>query len=165
METKQITIEMAEKAHRDNLRNFETSNADANSYAQATLKALLLLNGGAAISMLGFTASISANDSGNQIDLQKVVDVLQYYSFGAACSVLATGLAYVVMYLQAVHAHSYAWVWEHPYLKPSKHSNKILWGANTVQAIAVFIAILSLVFFMIATWKTGNIVLLVVDSS
>jgi len=134
------------------------SNAAAVSLSGAALKALLLLNGGAAIAMLGFVASMATGERVELLDLSEVVSVLQIYALGAGLAVLATGFAYVVMYFQAAVAQSFDIIDEEPYYRNSDKTILLYRLCNFFHVLSVSIAFASLGSFGLGVLWTGGIV-------
>ena len=152
------TKEDARRAH-DNYEAFISStNAAAVELAGMTLKALLLLNGGAAVAMLGFVASLASNLLGEQVSLFRVVLSLQYFSLGAAAAVFASGLSYLVLYLQAAEAEAHDRVMTAPFVQRSKRSIALGRWATFLLISAIVVSGLSLVLFLRGVWLTGGIV-------
>lgn len=151
-------IEHAKSEHADNRHFWNTANSAAVEFSNATMKALLILNGGASISMLGFTATVSASGS-NALDISRIISVLQCFSVGAALAVLAAGFAYLVMFFQAATSSAYTEHFEHPYIRGTQISDRNARIANFFHVCAVIVAIGSLVFFVIGVCLTGSIVL------
>ena len=75
----------------------------ATKSAETTLQALLLLNGGACVALLGVVASISANKDPQS--LKEIIESLRgslwWFAHGAGASVLASALGYLTNYCYA----------------------------------------------------------------
>lgn len=132
-------------------------NGRAVELASATLKALLLLNGGAAVAMLGFVASVSGNDAFGRLELAEVVSALQIYALGAAFAGLATGIGYIVLYMQATFVISRKFIDERPYIHAGSKSRRIYRVYAAVHLSSVLVALLSFAAFLAGVWRTGNI--------
>lgn len=141
------------------LRDFiAAANVAAVSLSAATLKALLLLNGGAAIAMLGFVASLSSGRPQERLDLERVVEALQAYAVGAALAVMATGLAYAVMFMQASVVGSYDLTDEAPFYANSPATALRSRIYEFLHIAAVLVALGSLIAFGIGVAWIGEIV-------
>lgn len=134
-------------------------NEAAVALSQAALKALLLLNGGAAVAMLGFVASIASNRSGTRLDMQAVLWALQSFSAGASLAVLATGVAYVVMYLQVSVVKSFQITSRPPFYKSSSNTDLLNVACNSFHIVAVMISCMALGAFVLGVMWTGDILL------
>lgn len=152
------TNEDARRAHDNNEAFVTNANAAAVELAGMTLKALLLLNGGAAVAMLGFVASLASNVLGEQVSLVRVVLSLQYFSLGAAAAVFASGLSYIVLYLQAAEAQAHDCIMTAPFVQRSKRSTNFGRWAISLLISAIVVSGLSLVLFLRGVWLTGGIV-------
>lgn len=152
-----IWIDKREKAQE--LKAFiAASNAAAISVSGAALKALLLLNGGAAIAMLGFVATMATGDRANLLDLSEVVSVLQVFALGAGLAVLATGFAYVVMYFQAAVAQSFDLIDGPPFYTNGNKTNLLTQVYKIFHVFSVLAASASLGSFGLGVMLTGGIV-------
>ncbi|UOA23579.1 hypothetical protein DSM110277_02008 [Sulfitobacter pontiacus] len=134
------------------------SNAAAISLSGAALKALLLLNGGAAIAMLGFVATMATGDRASLLDLSEVVSVLQVFALGAGLAVLATGFAYVVMYFQAAVAQSFDLTDEPPFYTNGNKTTLLARVYKIFHVFSVLTAFASLGSFGLGVMWTGGIV-------
>ncbi len=84
------------------------------------LKALLLLNGAAAIALLAFTANVlHAGPPTTAADemLDKVGHALVLFACGAAAAVAASCLAYVVNRVYGVQGQKLEKSWDHPFVR------------------------------------------------
>ncbi|WP_243612917.1 hypothetical protein [Shimia aestuarii] len=137
-------------------------NAAAVQYAEVTVKSLLLLNGGAAVSMLAFVGSISSGSSFSEgIDLGGVVSSLQWFAAGAGTAVLCAGFCYVVMFLQATLNFSYQRIWEHPFFAEGERTSKIVRLYKWFHILAVILSVGSLSMFAFGVCMIGRVVLAV----
>ena len=148
----------AHERHEQNQQFISSANVAAIELSAITLKALLLLNGGAAVAMLGFVASVSSSLVANQVSLAGVVRSLQMFSCGAALAVLATGLAYVVMYLQAAVAQAYELSQDPPYVRGTRASTRIDRVYVAFHILSVVVACASLILFISGVFYTGDFV-------
>lgn len=153
---------MARNDKRDKAQELQTfiaaSNAAAISLSGAALKALLLLNGGAAIAMLGFVATMATGERASLLDLSEVVSVLQIFALGAGMAVLATGFAYVVMYFQAAVAQSFDLIDEPPFYRNSNKTTLLTRIYKIFHIFSVLTAFASLGSFGLGVMWTGGIV-------
>ena len=152
------TREDAHKKHLEHREFISAANAAAIDLLAVTLKALLLINGGAAVAMLGFVATVSASLNHDQLALTGVIKSLQLFSFGAALSVLATGLSYLVLYFQASEVETRDYTPNPPYVSSTAKSNRWERRSKISYTVAFISAALSLVVFLCGVWSTGDIV-------
>ncbi|MGH0004089.1 hypothetical protein ACQU0X_28795 [Pseudovibrio ascidiaceicola] len=77
---------------------FQMINEKAIDTANLAIKSGLIINGGAAVAVLGFLSSIlKEQKSFNQL-MPSAADALMYFALGVALAVLALGLAYLTHY-------------------------------------------------------------------
>ncbi|TCL09156.1 hypothetical protein BXY66_1201 [Shimia isoporae] len=151
-------IELAKGKHDEWSSQIRYMNEAAVGFAEATVKALLLLNGGAAVAMLAFVANLgAANDSA--IDLPSVVRSLVWYAGGAGFAVLTAGFCYVVMYLQATHAQSHEFKYAHPFVVEGPKTVGRRKLVNFFHVAALVIAVVSLASFIVGIWQVSSVIL------
>ncbi len=146
-----------ENEHADTRDFIKYANEAAVNLSVATLKGLLLINGGAAVAMLGFVASTVNKDTTIKVDILAVLGTLQWFSWGVASCVLATGLAYVVMYLQAAYVQSFELSPTPPYVASGAATKRYFQLATAFHILAVIVSVGSLVCFLIGTTAVAGI--------
>ena len=85
---------------------FKQVNEAAIKTGENTFQACLLINGGAAISVLAFIGGLASKDVIGVSQLAAVADSLIPFAFGVVAAVAGMALSYVVNYLTAVHTDS-----------------------------------------------------------
>src|SRR5664279_1953895 len=103
----------AERAHDNNDKFFHKVNEAAITAANLALRMSLLLNGGAAISVLSFIGNLPADKK------PLVAGGLVWFAWGAAAAVAGIALAYATNYCMAGIAGSKQKNWNAPYLTPT----------------------------------------------
>jgi hypothetical protein len=66
------------------------------SIGQAFLKSAILINGGAAVAVLGFVASIARADSTYSAMLVGVADAIMFFAWGVMASLAGIGSSYIM---------------------------------------------------------------------
>lgn len=150
--------ENARLEHAETRAFVSRANEAAVEISITTLKSLILINGGAAVAMLGFVASISTGDRGTGLDMAAVVYVLQLFSLGAGMAVLSSGLAYVVMYLQAAIAQLADRNQEPPYISANAKTLTLSRVYSLTHILSVLAALLSWGLFICGVYSTAGIV-------
>jgi hypothetical protein len=148
----------AQAVHEDLRRFIAHANEAAVSLSISTVKGLLLINGGAAVAMLGFVATTSSHQAGVRLDLGAMTGALMWFAWGVAASVLSSGLAYVVMYLQAAYAQSFDLLTEYPYFTSGKGTKALGYTTNSFHIVAVVVALAALLCFVLGTYEVSNLV-------
>lgn len=127
------------KAWRDQVtRRAETMEAASIESANQVLKALFLLNGGACVAVLGFLAS-TFNADADTDRARLIADMLaslRWFSMGAGCAVLASGLAYLT---NSAYARGLIDV----------NDRKAWWWGMALNKVAVMVSIASFVLFCV----------------
>ncbi len=85
-----------------NFEEFQMVNEKAIDTSNIVLKSALLINGGAAVAVLGFVASIVKDNGDLAALLEGVANALMYFAWGVAAAVIALALAYLTHYTMLV---------------------------------------------------------------
>jgi hypothetical protein len=98
---------LAEARWADRATTFFTQvNEAAIKTGESTFQACLLINGGAAVSVLAFIGGLASKDVIGVSQLAAVADSLISFAFGVVAAVAGMALSYSVNYLTAVHTDS-----------------------------------------------------------
>jgi hypothetical protein len=124
----------------------------------ALLRNLLLINGGAAVAILAFMGSVISKDAGSHKIIGDIAGGLTYFASGVIASVTALGLTYFVHFATGLAAASQKAVWEHPYIVPGKHTAWLARLKIGLHILAVALAVLSAVLFVIGLLAVKNAV-------
>jgi hypothetical protein len=122
------------------------------------LRNLLLINGGAAVAILAFMGSVISKDAGSHKIIGDIAGGLTYFASGVIASVTALGLTYFVHFATGLAAASQKAVWEHPYIVPGKHTAWLARLKIGLHILAVALAVLSAVLFVISLLAVKNAV-------
>jgi hypothetical protein len=139
----------AERAH-DKIAEFGlTINRAAIDNANLALRTAVLINGGAAISVLAFVGGMVAQ---GKIEvgppLAEISSALIWFACGVAAATLALGFAYFTNYCIVGQASRRELRWQHPYVVPTSTSKRWLAAAYIFQAIAVVLGLGSVGLFV-----------------
>ncbi|MFN4354774.1 hypothetical protein [Parvibaculum sp.] len=150
--------EWAKEVFRDHARRAEAMEASSIESANLALRALLLLNGGASVALLGFLASIfsSNHSSENQIEmLIPFIGALGKFAWGAGLAVLSAALAYLTNSLYARWLIGYDRQWDWPYVVETSAAKREWRFAMLLNWLAVFAGAGSLGMFIWGCIKVG----------
>jgi hypothetical protein len=140
--------EEARRAH-DRATSFATQvNEAAIKTGESTFRACLLINGGAAVSVLAFIGGLASKDVIGVSQLAAVADSLIPFAAGVVAAVAGMALSYLVNYFTALHADSLTKIWEHPWLTPGKRT---VWFARLktgFHALTILAGVVSVFFFV-----------------
>jgi len=130
--------------------NFHTyTNKAAIETANLALRMALLINGGAAVSVLAFIGGLASKERFDVHQLAPVSASLVLFAWGVAAATLALALSYFTNYFMAGIASSKKKIFEHPYLENTPRTN-VMWWLNVISHIAAVIAGLgSIICFII----------------
>ena len=132
----------ARRAH-DRLDEFSTRVDDsAVKSADAALRNLLLINGGAAVAILAFMGAVISKNTGTTKVVDDIAGGLTYFAWGVITSVAALCLSYLVHFATYYAATSQKKVWEHPYVTPGDHTVWWVWLKIALHVVAVASAVL-----------------------
>src|SRR5262249_30801650 len=114
----------------------------------AALRAALLINGGAAVSVLAFIGGLAAQDRIKLDQIKGVADSLRLFAFGVVAAVMGMGLAYLTNLVTAIAAGSVERLSHPPYLRPGKNTANLNRVRNSFHAAAVVAALASIALFL-----------------
>jgi hypothetical protein len=129
-----------EDAHRehDRISSYSDKLNDATfKSGESALRACLLVNGGAAVSVLAFIGGLlSKGLIEDPQQLKPVADSLVPFAWGVSLAVLGMGLSYVVNFLTGLYMNSKKKTWAHPWSEPGDKT--WIWGVlrNLTHVVA-----------------------------
>ncbi|MBO9453143.1 hypothetical protein J7426_22970 [Tropicibacter sp. R16_0] len=135
------------------------ANQTATGMSSDAIKAMLLLNGGAAVAMLGFVASVASQGSQVVTDLPAIVSALIWFAWGAGSAVFTSMTAYAVLYLQGANAASYHLSDHPPYIHRTCVSDFYKWCSRAMHLLAVLLGLVSIAAFGTGVYKLSDILL------
>jgi hypothetical protein len=141
--------EDAHRAH-DRIDSFNDKLNDATlRSSEVALRACLLVNGGAAVSVLAFIGGLlSKGLIEDPRQLKPVADTLVLFAWGVGLAVLGMGLAYAVNFLAGLYMNSRTPIWVHPWSEPGKNTKRFGVARNSFHALAALVGVASVVFFV-----------------
>jgi hypothetical protein len=138
-----------EDAQRDHDRIsafISNTNEAAINNANLALRTAVIINGGAAVSVLAFVGGLVTK--GNLAIVQEVSFALESFAIGVATATLAMGFSYFTHYCITGNAARKELNWEHPYTRDTSASKWYLRAGLTFQAISILLGFGSVVFFL-----------------
>ena len=125
--------------------------------SQTVLGACLLVNGGAAVSVLAFIGGLLSKGLIEEpTQLKPVADSLIPFACGVGAAVLGMGLAYAVNLLMVRYMNSKTKTWVHPLIEPGKNIKRIGVARDLLHALAVIAGVASGVFFVCGIFAVRN---------
>jgi hypothetical protein len=140
--------EEARRAHDRAEEFFKQVNEAAIKTGESTFRACLLINGGAAVSVLAFIGGLASKDVIGVSQLAAVADSLIPFAAGVVAAVAGMALSYFANYLTAVHANSLTKIWEHPWFTPGKRTVWFSGLKTCFHALAILVGFVSIFFFV-----------------
>jgi hypothetical protein len=151
-------------AREDALREFNRTDSFFDKLNDATLKssesalrACLLINGGAAVSVLAFIGGLlSKGLIEDPQQLKPVADSLVPFAWGVSLAVLGMGLSYAVNFLTGQYMNSKTKTWAHPWSEPGEKT--WIWGVlrDLTHVVAALAGVASVVVFVSGIFAVRN---------
>lgn len=138
----------AERAHDRESEFGRQNNEAAISTGTLLVRTAILINGGAAVAILGFMGALVGKGGIDANGLGQVAGGLTWFSCGVALAAFAMAIGYVVNYLTAAISNSRKRTWEHPYVVDGRHTRIYLWIRAALLLLAVIVAVFSLLAFI-----------------
>ena len=145
----------AKRMHALNEAYRKLASEAAVKYAESTVKAIMLINGGASVSVLAFIGGLAAQGKVQLRGLSLLTNSLMWFASGVLSVAIGAFLAYFAAYCGAAHEHNTSKTWTPPYVMETVISRR--WNRREIiwRRAAILAGVLSLVFFvcgMISVW-------------
>jgi hypothetical protein len=129
--------------------------------AEGMIRILLLINGGAAVSLLTFAGSFASKDPlKTTAKLNAVAGSLVWFALGVVSAAVCAGFAYATHYSHVRTAYTLQRTWEHPYTFDSTLDSTLSkrWRCvgRTFHIIALLAALASLILFACGTFDVRD---------
>lgn len=137
----------------------DQQNQEAVLNGREGIKALILINGGAAITMLGFVGAFAARGNFDIKHLTPIANSLLWFAGGIVLAVIAFGFSYVANFSYAACTSRMKKTYEHPFVIDT--DNSIWWRDFGVRFhyAAIGIAVLALALFLVGIWSVRNAII------
>jgi hypothetical protein len=152
----ELTRRDAERQHdhmRDSMDSLLKSAMDS---AQMALRTSVLINGGAAVSVLAFIGGLVANGRLKTAEIATVALTLLWFATGAATATVAIALAYLANYSYANALNFVRKTWTHPYSTDTEASRRWNRVAMMFHVFAIVVAAASLALFVFGMVAVKN---------
>jgi hypothetical protein len=148
----------AQRAH-ESLTEFTRQNFEAAFRSgQIALRTVVLVNGGAAVAVLFFLATIAGKVSVAQLSV--VAHSLIWFAAGVTCALIALTSAYVTNLYDANVGTSVNQTWEYPYTQPGRYTHYFVQVSRFAHIVAVVAGSASILLFLIGVWDVRSAILL-----
>jgi hypothetical protein len=115
--------------------------------ANAAVKSLLLINGGAVVALLGFIAALAGPTPEARSSIASLASPLMWFGGGVGVAVFAGLCAYLVHFCYASASLSQDQGWKHPYVTENKASKAWLIVGRVFHILGVLAAVAALSLF------------------
>src|ERR1700722_14272108 len=122
--------------------------------AWATLRPLVLINGGAAIAILTFAGGLAKDHKDAQI--ASIADGLIWFACGMTAAALASGISYAINYCYGAEAHASMLDFDLLYVHATKNSVKFRHRGKVFHWLAVLLALGSSALFVMGVWTVSG---------
>jgi hypothetical protein len=119
---------------------------------QVTIRTAALMNGGAAVVVLGFVGGPIGQGRVEVNQINTIAGSLMWFVSGVAASVCSLGSAYIVNYCRRWQIDTLQEANEPPYFISTAASDRWKQITRAFQLFALIVGVLSLVFFVIGMW-------------
>jgi hypothetical protein len=155
----QMPIEDARRAHDQEEDAWNRANEAAVETGNIALKTAVLVNGGAAVAVLGFIGSVfNGGHLKTGTSLGTLTSPLEWFAWGVAIATLAMGFGYLVNYSNAVIISERKRIWEYPFVQDTRTSG--VWHlVSMVFTVLAFISgMASLGFFVYGMFQIRSVI-------
>jgi len=149
----------AERAHNRHDDFFDAVNRATIENGQLAIRTFVLVNGGAAISVLAFIGSLVSEERITLVQLSNVASSLVWFALGVAAALISLGFSYFTNYATVELTGSKQKKWDHPWVVDGTSSSK--WNAtiNICKVIAILAGIASVILFLVGMFDVRAAIL------
>jgi hypothetical protein len=139
----------AERAHDASGESGDKLNEAAISSGQLALRTAVLVNSGAAVSVLAFIGSLISQGRVGVSEINSVATSLMWFAFGVASAVAGMAASYLTNFLAASAIFSRVHKWDHPYVEDTRRTIWLRRIGAIFDVGAITLGVGSLVLFII----------------
>jgi hypothetical protein len=147
------------RAHDQSRRYSEATNEAIIKQGEVAIRTVMLINGGAAVSVLAFIGALVREDGLTLKEVTGVSTSLLWFAAGVAMAAWALALSYFTNFCRAGSESSKTCTWERPYIIDNKQSQWWLWWANRFHVGAIVWGVLSLLAFVVGAFVVHNAII------
>jgi hypothetical protein len=131
-------------------------NEAAIKWAETALRSALLINGGAAVSVLAFIGVLAAQSRIKFDQLHAVAHSLVLFAFGVVAAVVAMVLASLTNFFAAEIEGSFVRLAQPPFIVPGKRTRGFVYLKMIIHVAALLVGIFSIAFFLWGVFDVKN---------
>ncbi|UWR79550.1 hypothetical protein K4K97_13185 [Phaeobacter inhibens] len=151
-----LNIEYAKRAHDLNRQTSSEFSRAAIESANVTIRAFILVNGGAVVALLAFIGALEATEAGGEAKIDELILPLLLFSFGVGSSIVTAALAYLVNMLDHDITNSVQLTWEHPYVQDDDDAERLRRRRQRFHKVAITIALITVFLFFAGVFTVAN---------
>ena len=151
----ELKREDAKRAHDLHLASIESITKFAVENGNLAIRMAMLINGGAALSLLAFIGSVAKDHIGDN-KLLPVAASLTWFALGVFASAFAMGFAYLTNSLYAAAANRHQRTWDPPYVQETTSSKSWMRVCIIFQWMTILLSITCLIFFIIGMFDVRS---------
>jgi hypothetical protein len=152
----EVARRTAEREH-DRLREHGNNlNEGAMRDAQAAIRVLLAINGGAAVAVLAFVGGLKTRGDLSIDQLHLMTKSLRYFVIGTLTAALAAVFAYLTNASYAGEALLRVRTWEYPFSTPTKVSRYYMIAARVFHGLGIIVGLSGVILFAIGMSKANT---------
>jgi hypothetical protein len=144
-----VSRQDAMRAHDRTYRVSEALREATIKGGEVAIKTLMLVNGGAAVSVLTFIGGIVGQ---GRVTVKQMTDVsgsLLWFASGVALAVVALAFSYFTNYAHVGLLRSRIHTWQGPYVKDGPTTSRWGWFSMIFHSLAILAALFSLAVFVV----------------
>ena len=150
---------IAERDHDFELKHGLRLNEAAINNGNLIARALLIINGGAAIAVLAFIGRlIPSNKPENWLIITPLIDALMWFAWGVAMTAIAMAFAYFTNYCNSSVSYARDRFYEHPYIRENDKSRRWMCLGITSQCSTLIFAGSAIVLFVLGIFEMDGII-------
>ncbi len=150
-------LRAAERAHDRETKLEDMFNENADRHAQAVIRIILVLNGGAAIALLAFVGALASRSTILLLEVGGISRHISRFIFGVIASSVAAMLAYATNFAYTASARFRVNNWEWPYVAETHRSRLLLYTGWAIHLLGILCAMAGLGFFIYGAHKIQRV--------
>ena len=151
-----LSREDAKRAHDRHSESITFYRSRSFDFGAIVIRSLMLANGGGAVAMLGFAASVVGSDAANRVDIADSAQAIEYFACGVAATALVGFLAYFNAFFLVEQLSRQRRIWDFPFMQRLPGERLYVWLVNGTLGFAILAALGSLGFFLAGTWTAAR---------
>ena len=149
---------VAERDHDRELNHAVLLNEAAINNSNLAARALLIINGGAAIAVLALIGRLIPSKQEDWLSISPLIESLKWFACGVIVTAIAMVFAYFTNYSNASVSYTRDLHYEHPYVRDNKKSSKWKYMGIVSQYLTIILAGLAIIFFVLGILELDEII-------